>query len=83
MTLYARISPLGSSGVSQIMRAVVRLTSGKDTLDGGPGAVKQNIALFWNGISFFLILLCIIFHIYTYIKQYINVSHHNNYIVKI
>lgn len=53
MTLYARISPLGSSGVSQIMRAVVKLTSGKDTLDGGPGAVTKNIiALIRNGILF-------------------------------
>lgn len=45
-TLYARISPLGSSGVSQIIRAVVRLTSGKDTLDGGPGAATENTALY-------------------------------------
>ena len=55
ITLYARISPLGSSGVSQIIRAVVKLTSGKDTLDGGPGAMKQN-RIYYNDImeSYFI-----------------------------
>lgn len=41
MTLKARISPFGSSGVSQIIRAVLKLTSGRDTLDGGPGTEKN------------------------------------------
>lgn len=43
MTLYARISPLGSIGTSQIMRAEVKDTSGKDTFDGGPGTVKKHV----------------------------------------
>lgn len=34
---YAVISPLGSSGTSQMIRAYVKDTSGKDIADGGPG----------------------------------------------
>jgi len=38
VTRYAKISPFGSSGTSQIMRAVVNDTSGNDTFEGAPGA---------------------------------------------
>lgn len=37
VTLYARISPFGSSGTSQIILADVNDTSGNDTFEGAPG----------------------------------------------
>lgn len=39
---YAVISPFGSSGTSQIIRAYVKDTSGKEISDGGPGTEKYN-----------------------------------------
>lgn len=41
VTLYARISPLGSSGASQMSRAVEYDTSGNDTFDGYEGVSSK------------------------------------------
>lgn len=40
--MYASISPFGSSGTSQMIRAVVNVTSGNDTFEGAPGAKTNN-----------------------------------------
>jgi len=37
---------LGSAGTSQIILAVVEVTSGKDTFDGAPGTVNYKMIYF-------------------------------------
>ena len=45
-------SPLGSEGTSHITRAVVKETSGKDTLDGGPGTSSKVLTCIEGVLSF-------------------------------
>ena len=43
---------MGSEGTSHITRAVVKETSGKDTLDGGPGTSSKVLTCIEGVLSF-------------------------------